>query len=748
MSLFAELKRRNVFRVAAAYLTGAWLLVEVAGTLFPIYGLSDATVRIVVTLFTIGFPITLIISWVYELTPEGLKLEKDIDRAGPSPRESTRRLDRSIIVLLVLALGYFAFDKFVLDPRQDAQIAETAAQAGAEQALEQARLGTRNEKSIAVLPFADMSPGQDQEYFSDGLSDTLIHVLTQISGLKVMAKTSSFHFKGQNIDIGDIARQLNVGTILEGSVQKSGNRVRVIAQLINAGDGTHYWSKSFDRDLDDIFAVQDEISREVVEALKVTLLDTEQERLAQRYQPTLEAYEQLILGRHEMDKRTAASLAAAVRHFEKAIELDPDYVLPYVNLSYTYGLQVVHSGLVFEESLQRRRPLVEKAMQLDSLSGEAYGERASLNNNLQIKTAEEDRGAVEEDILKALELSPNNATVLRQYGGLLNSQGRLEEALVQLRLAAELDPMSPIIQVAIANAVWNVGRADEALALLRRNIERFPEFPNNYDYMGRFQARLGHLGEAQRWRQETRRQNPKDAYKWIRECVGFLGLGDVLSAENCANQLGEAHPEKVVSEGSWLEIYHYRGEWDAAIATLEPLRKRMPGFRFFTQQLAYYSAGQGDIERARRLMADVYPELLEDEVELSAMAIFSAVTFAAILNANGEIQQRDVLLVAMEKRIATLHRIHGDGYGILDVYIHAMRGHRDQAIAALREAIDVGWRATWPYYMVDSWWMLRQDWKLASLHKDPEFISMVEELEADIAAQRQWYEENKDKPLF
>ena len=162
------------------------------------------------------------------------------------------------------------------------------------------------------------------------------------------AKTSSFYFKGKNIDVGEIARQLKVGTILEGSVQRAGNRVRVIAQLVNAEEGTHLWSKTFDRDLEDIFAVQDEIAQEVVEALKVTLLDTEKERLAQRYQPTLEAYEQLILGRHEMAKRTATSLAAAEQCFKQAIELDPDYALAYVDLADTYGLQIDYGGLVLD----------------------------------------------------------------------------------------------------------------------------------------------------------------------------------------------------------------------------------------------------------------------------------------------------------------------------------------------------------------------------------------------------------------
>jgi TolB-like protein/Flp pilus assembly protein TadD len=589
-----------------------------------------------------------------------------------------------------------------------------------------------------------MSGDIEQEYFSDGLSDTLIHVLAQVSGLKVTAKTSSFYFKGKNIDVGAIGRQLSVGTILEGSVQKAGDRVRVIAQLVNAGDGTHLWSKSFDRDLNDIFAVQDEIAQEVVEALKVTLLDAEEERLAQRYQPTLEAYEQLILGRYEMAKRTAASLAAAEQHFKQAIELDPDYALPYVDLANTYALQVNYGSLVFEESLQRQQALVDKALELDPLSGEVHVAMASFHGFQQLKTGKS-YDDEEQEYLKAIELNPNYATAHHQYYMLLVGEGRFEEGLVQIRLAAELDPMSPIIQLNVVRAIWITGRVEEALTLTRRNIERNPEFPNNYSAMAGMQTQLGHLGEAQRWIREARKRNPEDAYAWWHECVGFLNLGDVLSAEDCAKQVNEAHPDKVASRAVWPFLHAYRGEWSAAIATLESLRERVPGFRPWGRTLADWIAGQGDIERARRLMADTFPELLEDGLELAASDLDAALVFAALLHANGENQRRDVLLLAMEKRIATMHRTRGKGYGIVDVYIHAIRGNRDRANAALSEAIDVGWRIS---NEGDFWWTLRQDWKLADLHQDPEFIALMNELEADIRKQRQWYEDHEDDPLF
>jgi TolB-like protein len=362
--------------------------------------------------------------------------DRDTPAANVTPSEPVihptgRKLGIIALALLLLVPVYIAFDTLV---------SET----------------DTGEKSIAVLPFVNTSGDPDQEYFSDGLSDTLIHVLAQVSDLKVTAKTSSFYFKDKNIDVGEIARRLKVGTILQGSVQKAGDRVRVIAQLVNAGDGSHLWSKSFDRDLEDIFAVQDEIAQEVVKALKVTLLDAEEERLSQRYRPTLEVYEQLILGRYEMGKRTATSLAAAEQHFKKAIELDPDYVPPYVDLSETYDHQVIHGGLVFEESLLRRQPLVDKALELDPLSGEAHLGRATLHSSQRIKTGEENSSAVEEGVLKAIELNPNYALAHQWHSGLLYGKGRYQEALAQIRVAAELDPMSPSIQTDIAEYIWAV----------------------------------------------------------------------------------------------------------------------------------------------------------------------------------------------------------------------------------------------------------------------------------------------------
>jgi TolB-like protein len=719
MGLIAELRRRNVLRMAVLYLGTAWLVMQVTDVLEGPLSLPEWTGGAVLAVLAVGFPIALVLSWFYEVTPEGVTLDDDV-RSVAAAKPAGRRADFIVIAVLAAAVLMFAYDKWWI-PEPTAQ-------------------------SIAVLPFDNMSGDPEQEYFSDGLSDTLIHVLAQVSGLRVTAKTSSFYFKGKNMNVGDIGQELRVGTILEGSVQRVGDQIRVIAQLVRTEDGTHLWSKSFDRNVEDVFAVQDEIAQEVVNELSVTLLDEEEKRLAQRYQPKLDAYEQLILGRHELAKHTSNSAVAAEQHFKRAIELDPDYALAYVGLADAYSNQESYGSLTFEELLRRIQPLIEKAIELDPKCAEAYEAKAGFRFALEMKAPQEELDGAEEEVLRAIELNPNSVQALIGYSGLLRSQGRLDEALAQVRLAADRDPMAPGIQTLLARRTWEVGRAEEAVKLTLRNIEWNPEYPDNYDLISQFYTQLGRLGEAQLWIQEARKRNP-DAYKWWGECLGFINLGDQIGARICVQQLTEAYPDKVISLVTQAAFYHGTGDFESAIALLESLRERVPGLPAYDRWLANLVAWRGDIERARQLMADSFPEFLEDKPDLTSvvtarggeMNLYAAVVFAAILDANGEMRERDALLAAIEEQIAKMHRIRGVGYGILDVYIYAMRGERDRAVAGLREAIDVGWRGG-----NFGWSTLRYDWKLAILHGDPEFIALMDELEADIGKQREWYEEHKD----
>ena len=304
MSLYHELKRRNVFRVAIAYLAGSWLLVEVAETVFPLFGFDDTPARIMVIVLAISFPLFLLFSWAFEITPEGLKREVEVAREHSITRFTGKKLDRIIVVLLVLAIGYFAFDKFVLDPVEDVQIAESAHQEGRSEALTE----SHGDKSIAVLPFVNMSSDPEQEYFSDGISEELLNLLAKIPELQVIARTSSFSYKGKDVRISDVARELNVGLVLEGSVRKVGNQVRITAQLIKADSETHLWSETYDRELDNIFEVQDEIAAAVIESLKVQLGLDVQSMPRVIAAANIEAHDAFLRGRYLLAQRTAIAI--------------------------------------------------------------------------------------------------------------------------------------------------------------------------------------------------------------------------------------------------------------------------------------------------------------------------------------------------------------------------------------------------------------------------------------------------------
>jgi TolB-like protein len=243
LSLFAELKRRNVFRVAIAYVAVSWLLIQVAETVFPVYGLSDAAIRLVITAVAIGLIPVLVISWVFELTPAGLKRDAEVDHSAPDVLASGKKFDRVILVVLAIALGYFAFDKFVLDPARDIELVEEAT----EHALTQARVESYGDRSIAVLPFVNMSSDPEQAFFSDGIAEELLNLLARIPELRVTSRSSSFMFRGDGLNLPDVASKLKVAHILEGSVRKAGNQVRITVQLIEAKSDTHLWSETYDR---------------------------------------------------------------------------------------------------------------------------------------------------------------------------------------------------------------------------------------------------------------------------------------------------------------------------------------------------------------------------------------------------------------------------------------------------------------------------------------------------------------------
>jgi adenylate cyclase len=326
LSLFAELKRRNVFRATAAYVAVSWLVIQVAEATFPAFGLTDAALRTLIVLLAVGLVPAVALSWVFEITPEGLKRDADLEPGGELSRRTNRLLDRGIVIVLAIGLAYFAIDKFVLDPARDAENIEQAQQRGRTEAL----VESYGDNSIAVLPFTNMSADPEQEYFGDGMAEEVLNLLAQVRELRVISRSSAFAYKGKDLKLSQVAEELNVAHILEGSVRRAGNRIRVTAQLIEARSDTHLWSQTWDRELEDIFAIQDEIAAEVVANLKVTLLG----ELPKAARVNPEAKLLFMQARQILDSMRDGAYAEVHDLLMEAIRLDPEYAEPWTGLSW------------------------------------------------------------------------------------------------------------------------------------------------------------------------------------------------------------------------------------------------------------------------------------------------------------------------------------------------------------------------------------------------------------------------------
>jgi len=462
LSFLNELKRRNVFRVGAAYIVSSWLLIQVAETIFPLFGIGDTPARLVVIVLAIAFIPSMIFAWVFEITPEGLKKDAEVDRDHSITHVTAKKLDRIILLVLALGLTYFAFDKFVLDPARDAQlVAETAQQARSDALVE-----SYGDKSIAVLPFINMSSDPEQEYFSDGISEELLNMLSKIPDLRVISRSSVFSFKGKDIDIPTLAKKLNVTHVLEGSVRKSGNQIRITAQLIEAHTDTHLWSVTYDRTLEDIFAIQDEITADVVDQLKVTLLGAAQTT----EKPNPESYSLYLQARHFRRQGSKEGVEKAYNLLRQALDIDSDYALIWEELSTIYTYQVSLGQVPFEEGYRKAREASKRALEIDPNNAQALAslgwDAMSLLNDLP---------AAASYFRSARQSAPNNPMVLGNTATFAAVIGRLEEAADLMNLAIEYDPIDSVSYTNLGAFYLAAGRLDEASVAFTTALEISPD---------------------------------------------------------------------------------------------------------------------------------------------------------------------------------------------------------------------------------------------------------------------------------
>ena len=384
MNFFTELKRRNVIRMAGLYLVGAWLLVQVAGTVLPMFGAPEWLPRSIVIVLALGFIPALIFSWAFELTPHGLKRDEDVTPEESIAPQTARRMNRMITAVLVLALGYFVVDKFVLAPRREAAKSQTAPGANESQSI-------ANAKSIAVLPFDNLSRDPDNAFFAEGVQDEILTRLAKVADLKVISRTSTQHFKSAPDNLPQIARQLGVTNILEGSVQKSSDQVRVNVQLINALTDAHLWADTYDRKLTDIFAVESDIAKTIADTLQAKLTGSEKRAIAARPTENQEAYQLYLKGRFFWNKRTATDLRKSIDYFQQAIAKDPNYALAYAGSAQAWLLLPGYSGGTPNECFPQAESAAKKALSLDESSLDAHAALAMVKQ-LRFRFRRGDRG--------------------------------------------------------------------------------------------------------------------------------------------------------------------------------------------------------------------------------------------------------------------------------------------------------------------------------------------------------------------
>jgi TolB-like protein/DNA-binding winged helix-turn-helix (wHTH) protein/Tfp pilus assembly protein PilF len=591
-------------------------------------------------------------------------------------------------------------------------------------------------QSIAVLPFANRSDLAQDQFFADGIQDDLLTLLAKVDSLKVISRTSVMRYRDGERSIPEIAAELGVANILEGGIQRSADQVRVNVQLIDARTDDHLWAEIYDRELnaENLFAIQSEISHHIVEALHGALDDRASRQLDERPTDNLEAYAAFVLGRQAQNRRTQESLEAAQKHFEQAVALDPGYTLAYVGLADTLNLMSTYGTASQAELWERRQALVDRALELDPESGEAWTALAALR--VDQKRPEE----AEPYFQRAIEFSPGYATAYHWYAYLLENAGRAEEALPVIRKALELDPMAPILTVQYARVLWRLGRVEGANAALIEGLRRNPQFLSYYMNLATNLRELGQMAESMRWIRAGIALDETLFPLRIMECKRYLDFDDEPAAAQCFDEVETAFP--VASRGGRVELHQFRGDFEPALAEALALEARFP-LPFAHLTVGWTLLSNRRVDEAIALVEEHWPTVMaSDGAEIANIDELTAATLAghALWHA-GDRQRANVVLDNALDTMATLPRVRGDGYGEMDVAIHVLRGDRERAIEALGEAIDAKWR--------DNWWRFRYPF-YDVMNEEPEWRALIAELEADAVRQQERYAESeaRNEPLF
>jgi TolB-like protein/Flp pilus assembly protein TadD len=700
-SLYREARRRGVLQTAAVYVVGAWIILQAADVLFPGAGIPESAIRFVFLGAVLGFPLIMVFGWMYDIGAGGVKRTPSAQQLEQGIDPSLGRFDHVLLSGLgVLAVSVVLSVSTVVISQIDTVVEVAEARPVAE-------------NSIAVLPFVNMSDDPGGEYLGDGIAEELLNELANLRTLHVAARTSSFYFKGKNEPIPSIARQLGVRTILEGSVRRSGDRLRITSQLIDAANGYHIWSKTFDREVGDIFEIQEEIAESITGALKVKVLGKEKGQLAAVNTESFDAYDYYLLGQFHREKRNPESLDKSIELFNQALQADDQFALGYAALAASYLYQAYHSDLSPERVVKLTNPLLEKSLELNPRLAKAHAARAS------VRLLVSDFEAADAGYRKALELKPNYAGAWSSLGFSLVRQSRLKEAADAYARSESLDPLNANGQYNIGALKMLTGRYEEGLAAFEKVVALAPERVGTESAIVHWSIVYGHYEEAARW----------------------------------VVRLLEQQPDSVRTAASVATIYGNLGIWDKAWESISLAHEKAPDNIWYFDKVADFHFRTGDYARFYKFVADEFEKVDQlaptrysptnreryfwhgvaaitegnyvqaiDDFTNSAGGpagienlVYDGITqikyIAYALQQQGRDDEADELL---NQCLALAIDALDQGWATPTIHyrtaqLYSLLGQPDEAIAQLQQAVDKGWKIAGDLEIDPLWYRLQDD---------------------------------------
>ena len=712
-SFLAELRRRNVLRVAAAYALVAWIIIEAGSVLLPTFGATEGVFQVYVIVVIIGFFVAVVLAWIFEITPEGVKRDRDVVQRDQVNARSKSTMNYLIIGLLAVALGVSITFNVTGLRNGEAPIEPAVAE----------------KPAIAVLPFASLSSDSENLIFADGIHGDILTQLANIGSCKVISRSSVMEYRNTTKNVRQIGEELDVGSVLQGSVQRVGDNVRINVQLVDAKNDVNVWARTYDRQLtaQNIFNIQTEISGAIAAALETTLTPAEQVRMATKPTSDLRAYSAYVSGRDDLSLRRLETLRSARQHFRQAIEYDPGYAAAYAGLAESVLLlENNHQALPQAEAFAIVRANLQKALELDPDLADAYAVKGLLESKVWQQTRV-GRGNVEAEAAfrRAIELNPNHASAYMWFAMLRDGEERDEEAIELFQRSMELDPLGRIPFTNLPMLYAQRGQSDEAIRLWLKAMQVHPEWPMPQLYLAQHLAGLGRLDESMAWIEQASAlaNDPVVDLFTVRLYVAF---GDTEKAVELLKTLPAGHQLARYMDGLVLLLnFDFQGALDyfSAIAASEE-----PGqtSEFPVQVAAQIAIVTDDLDKAREFVLLDEPILREDaELRVDTFTIPAVIRLAYISQRQGDSDYARELLLAALPVVRDLPRLGWFGQGIQEVRILAMLGRKEDALAALRTLVDDGFRNP----VLTDLWSLEDDPFLAVLRDDERFTAILEEVE-------------------